>query len=144
MRLPAALLMLAAMLPAAAEEAAPATQVVTIPYMEREAQHRVYADELLTIALELSRDRYGPYCVVQQREETVIRRQLLQLGQGGGLSVAVAMPTQEWLDGALLKNKRLTIFRVPNTNIDRRFFERDKPYLLDAIVALEKAAQTAR
>ncbi|KQY81140.1 MULTISPECIES: ABC transporter substrate-binding protein [Roseateles] len=301
MRLFPALLMLAAMLPAVAEETAPATQVVTIPYMEREAPHRVYADQLLTIALELSRDRYGPYRVVQQREETVIRRQLLQLEKGGGLSVAVAMPTQEWLDGALpvrvpimrglasfrfflgrqgdlpllesvrtvndlkalsigqgpgwstariledngfkvvyggahatlipmlhsgrfqllmrgvyevepelraqqhaypdlrvvdnfavytympmyffvakdqprlaerltyglkkahangqldrlfnrvfgdslklLKNKRLKVFHVPNTNIDKSFFERDKPYLLDAIVALEKAAHTAR
>ena len=301
MRLFPALLMLAALLPAVAEEAAPATQVVTIPYMEREAQHRVYADQLLTLALELSRDRYGPYRVVQQREETVIRRQLLQLEQGDSLSVAVAMPTQEWLDGALpvrvpimrglpsfrlflgrrsdlpllesvrtvndlkalsigqgpgwstgrllegngfkvvyggahptlipmlhsgrfqllmrgiyevepelraqqqaypdlvvvdnfavytympmyffvaksqprlaerleyglkkahangqmdrlfnhafrdslklLKNKRLMIFHVPNTNIDKSFFERDKPYLMHAIVALEKAASTAR
>jgi ABC-type amino acid transport substrate-binding protein len=301
MRLFAALLMLAALLPAVAEEAAPTTQIVTIPYMEREAQHRVYADQLLTLALELSRDRHGPYRVVQQREETVIRRQLLQLEQGDSLSVAVAMPTQEWLDGALpvrvpimrglpsfrlflgrrsdlplfesvrtvndlkalpigqgpgwstgklledngfkvvyggahptlipmlhsgrfqllmrgvyevepelraqqqaypdlvvvdnfavytympmyffvaksqprlaerlayglkkahangqmdrlfnhafrdslklLKNKRLMIFHVPNTNIDKSFFERDKPYLLDAIVALEMAASTAR
>jgi hypothetical protein len=44
----------------------------------------------------------------------------------------------------LLRNKRLRIFHLPNTNIDKSFFERDKPYLLDAIVALEKAAHTAR
>lgn len=79
--------------------------VVTIPYMEREAAHRIYADKLLALALELSRARYGPYRIVQQREETVIRRQLLELGRsqgkGPGLSVAVAMPTQEWMDGAL-------------------------------------------
>lgn len=75
--------------------------VVTIPYMEREASHRAYADKLLALALELSRDKYGAYRVVQQREETVIRRQLLELEKGSSLSVAVAMPTQEWLDGAL-------------------------------------------
>lgn len=69
--------------------------------MGREAPHRVYADRLLELALALSSDRYGPYRVVQQREETVIRRQLLELAKGGSLSVAVAMPTQEWLDGAL-------------------------------------------
>lgn len=84
--------------PAAA--APPPPQVVTIPYMEREAPHRAYADQLLALALRLSTDRYGPYRLVQQREETVIRRQLLEL-DSGQLSVAVAMPTQEWLDGAL-------------------------------------------
>jgi len=99
MRWCAALLMLLALLPAAA--ATPQPQVVTIPYMEREAPHRVYADRLLDLALDLSRDKYGPYRVVRQREETVIRRQLLELSRGGRLSVAVAMPTQEWLDGAL-------------------------------------------
>jgi hypothetical protein len=93
------LLMLLALLPAAA--APPQPQTVTIPHMEREASHRVYADRLLDLALALSRDKYGPYSVVQQREETVIRRQLLELAKGGSLSVAVAMPTQEWLDGAL-------------------------------------------
>jgi ABC-type amino acid transport substrate-binding protein len=301
MKLLPALLVWAAVLPATAAETARAPQVVTIPYMEREAPHRVYADQLLELALALSSDKYGPYRVVQQREETVIRRQLLLLEPGGGLSVAVAMPTQEWLDGALpvrvpimrglpsfrfflgrrsdqplldsvrtvadlkafsigqgrgwstgkiledngfkvvyggahptlipmlhsgrfqllmrgvyevepellaqqqaypdlavvdgfavytympmyffvakdqprlaerltyglkkahangqldrlfnhafgdslklLRNKRLRIFHLPNTNIDKSFFERDKPYLLDAIVALEKAAHTAR
>ena len=97
MRWLTALLMLLATLPAAAAQ----PQVVTIPYMEREAPHRDYADELLALALRLSVDRYGPYRIVQQREETVIRRQLLELQSGGKLSVAVAMPTQEWLDGAL-------------------------------------------
>ncbi|HEY0953771.1 MAG TPA: hypothetical protein VGE36_03365 [Roseateles sp.] len=76
-------------------------QVVTIPYMEREAPHRVYADRLLALALSLSRDRYGPYRVEQQRRESVIRRQLLELEPGGPLSVAVAMPTPEWLAQAL-------------------------------------------
>lgn len=93
------LLSLLAALPAAA--APPQPQIVTIPYMEREAPHRAYADDLLALALELSRDKYGPYRVVQQRDETVIRRQLLELEKGNSLSVAVAMPTQEWLDGAL-------------------------------------------
>lgn len=94
------LLTLLAALPAGAAPAAPPPQVVTIPYMEREAPHRLYADALLALALALSRDKYGPFRVVQQREETVIRRQLLELGKGN-LSVAVAMPTPEWLEGAL-------------------------------------------
>jgi len=101
MKLLPALLMLLAALPATANAATPAPLVVSIPFMEREAPHRAYADELLTLALEQSRDKYGPYRVVQQREETVIRRQLLELQDGHSLSVAVAMPTQEWLDGAL-------------------------------------------
>lgn len=84
----------------AALAAPPAPLVVTLPYMEREAPHRAYADQLLALALHLSSDRYGPYQLVQQREDTVIRRQLAELQQGH-LSVAVAMPTQEWLDGAL-------------------------------------------
>lgn len=99
MKLLPALLVLMAALPAAAAE--PAPQLVTIPYMEREAPHRAYADELLALALELSRDKYGPYSIVRQREETVIRRQLVELDKGGSLSVAVAMPSQEWLDAAL-------------------------------------------
>jgi len=97
MRWFAALLLLLAGLPAAT--AAP-PMVVTIPYMAREAPHRDYADQLLALALKLSSDRYGPYRIVQQRDETVIRRQLLELGKGS-LSVAVAMPTPDWLDGAL-------------------------------------------
>ena len=92
-----ALVLLWAAWPAAA---AP-PMVVTVPYMERESLHRAYVDELLAAALELSRDRYGPYRLVQQTQETVIRRQLLELDKGGSLSVAVAMPSQEWLDGAL-------------------------------------------
>lgn len=91
-----ALLWLLACVPAAA---AP-PMLVTIPYMEREAPHRDYADAVLALALKLSSDKYGPYRIVQQRQETVIRRQLLQL-ETGSLSVAVAMPAQEWLDGAL-------------------------------------------
>jgi hypothetical protein len=81
--------------------APPPEQVVTIPYMEREAAHRVYADRLLALALSLSSDRYGPYRLEQQRRESVIRRQLLELEPGGPLSVAVAMPTPEWLAQAL-------------------------------------------
>lgn len=76
-------------------------QVATIPYMERESPHRIYADRLLALALALSSDRYGPYRLEQQRRESVIRRQLLELEPGGPLSVAVAMPTPEWLAQAL-------------------------------------------
>lgn len=96
-------LALLATLPVAAiaAQAAPTTPLlVTLPYMEREAPHRAYADQLLALALQLSSDRYGPYQLTQQREDTVIRRQLVELQQGH-LSVAVAMPTREWLDGAL-------------------------------------------
>jgi len=102
MKLLAALLTLMVAPPLTAAPPAPTEtpQIVTIPFMEREAPHRAYADALLALALELSRDKYGPYRVVQQREETVIRRQLLEL-EKDSLSVAVAMPTQEWLDGAL-------------------------------------------
>ena len=100
MKLFSALLLLLFCLPTLATDVG-RPLVVTIPYMEREASHRIYADKLLALALELSRDRYGPYRVVQQRQETVIRRQLLELEKGSSLSVAVAMPTQEWLDGAL-------------------------------------------
>lgn len=72
--------------------------VVRIPYMEREAAHRVYADELLRLALELSKDKFGPYQIVQQRQETVIRRQLLEVEAGKNLSLAVSIPTPEWLE----------------------------------------------
>jgi ABC-type amino acid transport substrate-binding protein len=44
----------------------------------------------------------------------------------------------------LLKNKRLRVLQVPNSNIDQSFFERDRPYLLDAVVALEKEARRQR
>ncbi|MFG6413776.1 substrate-binding periplasmic protein [Roseateles sp. DC23W] len=100
--LPALLLALAGALPcqAATPPAPAAVQVVTIPYMEREAPHRVYADRLLALALSLSSDRYGPYRLEQQKQESVIRRQLLELEPGGTLSVAVAMPSAEWLERA--------------------------------------------
>lgn len=99
MRRALVLLTLLATLPAAAAPREP--QVVNIPYMEREAPHRAYADELLALAMELSRDKYGPYRIVQQSKETVIRRQLVELDTGGSLSVAVAVPTPEWLEGAV-------------------------------------------
>lgn len=72
--------------------------IVRIPYMERESAHRAYADELLRLALELSKDKYGPYRIIQQRQETVIRRQLLEVETGKNLSLAVSMPTPEWLE----------------------------------------------
>jgi hypothetical protein len=73
--------------------------MVAIPYMERAAPHREYADELLRLARESSRGKYGPYEIVQQAEQTVIRRQLQEL-EGGTLSVAVSMPMPEWLEKA--------------------------------------------
>jgi hypothetical protein len=65
--------------------------------MERAGFHRKYADALLELALDLSADKYGPYEIVQQRQQTVIRRQLLELEVGDNLSAAVSMPTPEWL-----------------------------------------------
>lgn len=74
------------------------SMTVTIPLMEREASHRAYADAILKLALELSKEKYGPYQIVQQQQETVIRRQLLEVESGKNLSLAVSMPTQEWLE----------------------------------------------
>lgn len=104
--LAALLLAVLGVLPCMAAPAQPPAQVVTIPYMEREAPHRVYADRLLALALALSRDRYGPYRIEQQHQESVIRRQLLELEPGGSLNVAVAIPSPEWLE-------RATPVRVP-------------------------------
>lgn len=74
---------------------------VTIPYMEVEASHRRYADAVLAKALELSEPKYGPYQIVMQQQQSVIRRQLVELEKGTSISVAVSMPTPEWLDKAL-------------------------------------------
>ncbi|MEN0038447.1 MAG: hypothetical protein AAGC78_15325 [Cellvibrio sp.] len=74
---------------------------VTIPYMEVEASHRAYADAVLEAALEASKEKYGPYQIVQQQQQSVIKRQLLELEKGNSISVAVSMPTQEWLEKAL-------------------------------------------
>ena len=41
----------------------------------------------------------------------------------------------------LLKTRRLKLLHVPNTNIDKSFFERDRPYLMESVVELEKAAR---
>lgn len=83
-----------------AAAATPVTKVL-IPYMEVASPHRVYADELLALALELSTDKYGPYIVEQQAQETVIRRQLAELEKGTNISVAMSMPTPEWLEKAI-------------------------------------------
>ncbi len=64
--------------------------------MQRAGSHRIYADKLLRLALELSKKKYGDYCIAQQSQSTVIRRQLLELADGR-LSVAVSMPMPEWL-----------------------------------------------
>lgn len=93
-----ALIFAATTLPLQAKDLSQRTLIVRIPYMEREAAHRVYADELLRLALELSKEKYGPYKIVQQRQETVIRRQLLEVETGKNLSLAVSMPTPEWME----------------------------------------------
>jgi len=74
--------------------------VIHIPYMERPGLHREYADSLLRLALKLSEEAFGPYRVVQQPEQTVIQRNLLELEEGKSLSVAVSMPTPDWLSRA--------------------------------------------
>lgn len=76
--------------------------VVNIPLMERAGLHREYADALLELALKSSEDLYGGYEIRQERGETVIRRQLLGIVRGDSLSVAVSMPSPDWLDNALL------------------------------------------
>lgn len=76
--------------------------IVNIPLMERAGPHREYADALLALALESSEDRYGGYEIRQETGETVIRRQLLGIVRGDSLSVAVSMPSSDWLDNARL------------------------------------------
>lgn len=74
--------------------------VVAIPYMEITAVHRDFADVLLKLALQLSEDKYGPFKIIQHKNPTVILRQLQELERGETLSVAVAMPVNEWLSKA--------------------------------------------
>lgn len=64
--------------------------------------HRRYADQLLELALEYTLDEYGDVEIRQQPVETVVGRQLKQITISDGLSVAVAMPTQDWLEKAIL------------------------------------------
>lgn len=73
---------------------------VIVPFMDRPASHRLYADELLKLALSLSAEKYGPYHIIQQQQEVVVDRQLVQLQKIDSLSVATSMPTQKWLDNA--------------------------------------------
>ncbi len=101
MRLTALLLLLANCLPAFANPVVVQTpELVKIPYMERAGLHRDYANDLLELALKLSEEHYGPYEVIQQPAQTVIRRQLLALQQGDDLSVAISMPMPEWRNNA--------------------------------------------
>ncbi|WP_027330411.1 substrate-binding periplasmic protein [Marinimicrobium agarilyticum] len=72
--------------------------VVKIPHMEVAGLHRQYANALLEMTLTLSERRYGPYELVRQTGETVIKRQLLELENGDNLSVAISMPMPEWLE----------------------------------------------
>lgn len=101
MKLFLALILIFSCLPIFAENSGASTTTITIPYMEVEASHRLYADALLAKALELSEKKYGPYKIVRQQQQSVIRRQLLELEKGTSISVAISMPTPEWLDKAL-------------------------------------------
>ena len=74
--------------------------LVYIPYVERAGTHRKYLDELLDLALEVSVEKYGPYRLVKQNRQTVMRRQLLDLVKGENLSVSPAMPSADWLRDA--------------------------------------------
>ncbi len=78
----------------------PVTEI-TIPYMERPALHRRYVDELLKLALDNSVEKFGPYELAQQTQQTAIERQLRELANNR-LSVATNMPKKEWLDTALI------------------------------------------
>jgi hypothetical protein len=112
--------------------------VVKIPYMDRAASHRIYANELLKLALSLSAEKYGPFKITQQKYQTVLNRQLLEIENGQWLSVAVSMPTKEWLSNAQIVNfpimKGLASYRL--------FFSLDKtlPQLnqLQSLDALKK------
>jgi hypothetical protein len=112
--------------------------VVKIPYMDRPASHRIYANELLKLALSLSAEKYGPFKITQQKYQTVLNRQLLEIENGQWLSVAVSMPTKEWLSNAQIVNfpimKGLASYRL--------FFSLDKtlPQLnqLQSLEALKK------
>lgn len=75
---------------------------VVIPLVERPAKHRLYADKLLQLALELSKPHYGPYEILQQSIERVAGRQILELENGQDLSVAVSMPLSDWLEKSTL------------------------------------------
>ncbi len=101
MKLILALILIFSCPPIFAENTDVATITVTIPYMEVEASHRRYADAVLAKALELSKQKYGPYQIVLQQQQSVIRRQLVELEKGTSISVAVSMPTSEWLEKAL-------------------------------------------
>lgn len=83
-----------------AEGVAKAITILKIPYIERAGLHCDYADALLKLALDLSADKYGPYEVIQQSQQTVIRSHLLELEKGTDLSVATSMATPEWLSKA--------------------------------------------
>lgn len=74
-----------------------AIDIATIPYMDITAGHRDFADVMLKLALQLSEEEYGPYKIVQHEKPTVILRQLQEMEKGETLSVAVAMPVEEWL-----------------------------------------------
>lgn len=112
--------------------------VVKIPHMEVAGLHRQYANALLELTLTLSEPRYGPYEVVQQTEETVIRRQLLELEGGRNLSVAISMPMPEWLE----KTDRVPFPIMKGLASYRLFFARQKNLAefnaIDDVEALKK------
>ena len=83
-----------------ATEKSDLAQVVMIPYMERAAVHRDFADALLKLALEVSEDKYGPFTIIQEKHQSVMLRQLQELEKGERLSVAISMPMAESLEKA--------------------------------------------
>ena len=86
--------------PIKAADLSNAVTLVNIPLMERPSDHRLYADELLNLALTLSAEKFGPFKIVQHKYQTVVGRQLLELEKGEWLSVAVSMPLPAWLEKA--------------------------------------------
>ncbi len=90
---------------------------VMVPSMDRESPHRDYADALLKLALKKSEAKYGPFEIRQQSQSSVIKRQLLELKKGKKLSVAISMPTPEWL-----ANTRRVEFPILRGLASYRFF----------------------
>ncbi len=73
---------------------------VYIPLMTRVAPHREYSNALLELALELTREDYGDYRIIVDLEESVIRRQLMEMRRGERIYVAPAMPSSDWNENA--------------------------------------------
>jgi len=64
--------------------------------------HREYANALLDLALAQTVQEYGPYSIREQRGNSVILRHLQEISSSSKLSVAISMPTEEWLEKATI------------------------------------------